>query len=587
MGGACVDVAGEAVGGSERGVGDGRQRPFHPVLLAQVPGRSGAPGRVELTVASEVGTSVGPERSVQDDCLSEVVVRRGVERRVAGFAVIFTVQLLDVGDPVVRGAADGGQGGRAGLRVVVVALREDRVGVGAAEFSSRQHVDSVLIAEGPVEGEMAADHVAVAVGAVLGYAAVEVGRGTVVVAEPVLEGCVGVLVHHLVGGVVGEGVGCESDEVQRLGYPEVGLRPDGAVGVAGLAVVGVQFAEDAEAVLRHHLLNSASVVVAQGEPSVVRRVGSVLVVGLLVRVREVGVEERVHGRGRHLGFLPGGLHSEVQPDPVRRLEGHLGVDVVASVVVVDQHSVLVVDSERDIVGVLLGAAAQRKVVSLREGVAEKQAVPVCVHIPQGGDAGVLGGGVALHRGERPDSGPDLADNADDRVDHRVVLQGGGVLVCRELVPEFLLPGKFLGGVHQVQGTLRLDRKGEGVVVADPHLSGFAFLSSHDYDSVRRPRAVDGRRGRVLQDRDALDVIRIDVADAVHEYVVEASGGEFFGGQGRGFALQRHSVNHPERLAASAYVVRSSDSYCGLGAWLAGCRRDGHAGDLSLHQGVHR
>ncbi len=72
--------------------------------------------------------------------------------------------------------------------------------------------------------------------------------------------------------------------MQRFGYLDVNLRPERSVGVLGGAVVGVQLAQKAESVLRHHLLDPPAVVVAEGEPGVVSRVGAVIVVRLLVRV---------------------------------------------------------------------------------------------------------------------------------------------------------------------------------------------------------------------------------------------------------------------------------------------------------------
>ncbi len=106
VGGAGVHVARETVGGPEGSVRELRNGFPDPFLLAKVPGRPRAPCRVELPVASEVGAAVGTERRVKDDRLSEIVVRRGVERGVAGLAEIFPVEFLDLPHPFVLRAAD-------------------------------------------------------------------------------------------------------------------------------------------------------------------------------------------------------------------------------------------------------------------------------------------------------------------------------------------------------------------------------------------------------------------------------------------------------------------------------------------------
>ena len=197
-------------------------------------------------------------------------------------------------------------------------------------------------------------------------------------------------------------------------------------------------------------------------------------------------------------------------------------------------------------------------VPLRERVPEKQPVPVRVVVSERGYVVVLGIGVAFESREVPESGPYLPDDPDHRIDHGVVLQRLLVLLSRELVPQLVLPSQFLRRVHQIQGSLRLDREGERVVVVYPHPSSLAFLGRHDDDSVGRSGAVDRRSCRILQDGDALDVVRVDISDAVHEYVVEASGGELLGTEAWRVTLHRDSVHNPKWLAGSREVVRASD-----------------------------
>ena len=137
--------------------------------------------------------------------------------------------------------------------------------------------------------------------------------------------------------------------MKRFDDAEVGLRTESPVGVDRLGIVGIKLAEDVESVFRQHLFGTSSVVVSEREPGVVRRIGTIAVVRLLVRIREICIVERVHIRVRHLGFLPCGFHSHVDACPVRRGQCHLRIDIVSAVVVVDEHSVLVVEAEGDVV----------------------------------------------------------------------------------------------------------------------------------------------------------------------------------------------------------------------------------------------
>ncbi len=57
--------------------------------------------------------------------------------------------------------------------------------------------------------------------------------------------------------------------MQRLDEPEICLSTESSVGVDRLGVVGIKFTEDVEAVFGHHLLCTASVVIAESEPGLV------------------------------------------------------------------------------------------------------------------------------------------------------------------------------------------------------------------------------------------------------------------------------------------------------------------------------
>ena len=201
MGGACVDIARKSVRGADRCV---REYLRHPLLFGDVPGRTGAPCRVELLLASEVGTAVGPDRSVHDNGLADVEVCGAVEGSIARFGEILPVEPFHLAEPLVGRPADRRHRRGAGHGVIVVSLGIDCVGFGAAELCSCKKVEGVSVRKCVIVCKMPPGHIAVAVGPVLRNAAVEVGLGLVVVAEAVAECRVGVLVHHLVRGIARE-----------------------------------------------------------------------------------------------------------------------------------------------------------------------------------------------------------------------------------------------------------------------------------------------------------------------------------------------------------------------------------------------
>ena len=61
-------------------------------------------------------------------------------------------------------------------------------------------------------------------------------------------------------------------------------------------------------------------------------------------------------------------------------------------------------------------------VALGEGVAEHEPVPVGADVGERGDVSILRSLVALHTGKLADSGTDLSDNADYRIDYSIVSQ---------------------------------------------------------------------------------------------------------------------------------------------------------------------
>ena len=127
-----------------------------------------------------------------------------------------------------------------------------------------------------------------------------------------------------------------------------GIRP-----VSGLARSLVQLPHYIVALVidRH---DGTSVCLVQHLPCLVGTVGAVLVVGILVRVRIIGVAERIDvAEVRGLRFLPGYVKSEVEFQNPVRSESEVGLEIVAVVVVPDQESGIVGVANPDIIVVFL------------------------------------------------------------------------------------------------------------------------------------------------------------------------------------------------------------------------------------------
>ena len=89
-----------------------------------------------------------------------------------------------------------------------------------------------------------------------------------------------------------------------------------------------------------------------------------------------------------------------------------------------------------------------------EGVAEKFPVPVGRRGGQLLQIGVLPRLVPA--GELSAASAHLPDYAHDGIYDRIVALRGGVSVSGELVPELLLPGDLLPGIHQLEIPLRTE-----------------------------------------------------------------------------------------------------------------------------------
>ena len=120
----------------------------------------------------------------------------------------------------------------------------------------------MYILEGIVVCEMTACHITVTVCAVLRNGSVKVVLFFIIVTKTVSEGRIRVFVNYLVCSVIRISIGSKTDELERFQNSQVHLTSDGICPIDSCSCIIMKFTQDAEAVFRHHLLDSASIVIA-------------------------------------------------------------------------------------------------------------------------------------------------------------------------------------------------------------------------------------------------------------------------------------------------------------------------------------
>src|SRR5690606_29741525 len=110
----------------------------------------------------------------------------------------------------------------------------------------------------------------------------------------------------------------------------------------------------------------------------------------------------------------------------------------------------------------------------------------------------------------------------------------------------------------------------------------AALRCDQHDTVRRTRAVDRRRRRVLQNVDALDLGGVQVRDRIDALATEArrEAGEIA-------LVHRHTVDHVERLVAAGDRRRTAHPHRDGRAGRARVLHDLHTREPALQRLVHR
>ena len=150
-------------------------------------------------------------------------------------------------------------------------------------------------------------------------------------------------------------------------------------------------------------------------------------------------------------------------------------------------------------------------------------------------------------------------------------------------PEGVLPLRHEGPVllagRQAQSLARHGRADIGLVL-DQRFTRTALRGDED-DAVGAAAAVNRRGRRVLEDRHRLDVVRTDRVERVaRQSGIVADAGSIRRGRG---ALQRHAVDHVQRIVARADRGPAPDADLHVAARLAAARDDLDAGSAALNE----
>ena len=238
--------------------------------------------------------------------------------------------------------------------------------------------------------------------------------------------------------------------------------------------------------------------------------------------------------------LPAVLVAEVgvEPEPLEHVVGDVeGTCQVALAALLDDTLLVVVGNT----GIELRLAPE---TVNRQGIALVRSYPADVLDPVG----------AFPVGERS-----LDGQAAQRSGHIHI--GGSA----DVLEVFVAVDTVLLGVHQVKVARKHRETGRRLEIdgdIGPGIGGVgAALGGYDDDAVGAAGAVDGRRRSILQDRDGLDVGRVDVAegsDRIH-----------------------NTVDHDQRIVGSGDGTGTADTDHGVGAGLTVGGGDFHTGHTAL------
>ena len=337
--------------------------------------------------------------------------------------------------------------------------------------------------------------------------------------------------------------------VEREDVVHAELRLEDQAVVAQEAEIGVDVARKAVLTVLHvrlvgRLHGVAAVDARRGVEVVAVGVVAVGIADRQCRVHVIGHRHEVQLR-RGVA-VTGGLHLRVadrrsEMDVLVDLGGNLPAEGIAVEIGVDEDTLLIEVSGREVVGDLLRAAAVVDLVVLRNGRAENLVHPVRA-----------------------------------RNDRLGVLEIGGNGHARILVGLLAQLGKLLA-VEQIIGLLGGLERERGAETHLPRLLAAALRRDEDH-TVGTACTVDGRCRGILQHLDRLDIVRAEARERVDDQTLAL---------GHRLADQGHTVDDVQRLVRTVDRARTADADRGAAARLTVVLTHLHTGNLAAQRIVER
>ena len=131
-----------------------------------------------------------------------------------------------------------------------------------------------------------------------------------------------------------------------------------------------------------------------------------------------------------------------------------------------------------------------------------------------------------------------------------------VLICRELIPQLLFPRQLFRGIHQPGIPLRLQAESEMSRIIHSHFSRCPLFRRYNNDTSRSPGTVNSGSGSIFQERDILDIIRVNTRYSIHENLVKVFRLHLIQRDFRQLVLHGYPVNYPQGFRVTGNRVGS-------------------------------
>ena len=555
----------QGVGSLEDGVGKVRLQGAHPGFVGNVPTAGHVPGREP---AGGTGLTQAVGAFITDGTRQAVPVHQGVGTRAEESGATF----VRVGHREVVGA-------------VLLALLEDAVvivgefahgvlhapatvpgllAVVAVDLHTGIGVHLVVPAEAVVVGgggtEVPAGHLVVRplvdtavredgdrVGILdvrilieVGVVAPDGGRAH----RPVSERLVGIVQDVVLAGRLRVLAGEQGGEFQVAEHLPLEFALETHVGHVQVQVVAVQLVEDVE-----RRIVPGVVFVRIQRPGRVEGVGIRVDIERAVHFTAHHVRRRAQG-SRSALMTVGGVADHVERERTADLVRAVDVRRIAADSALERPARVVHHGQGGVIVAAVGTTGHGDRVVVLDAVREQQVEPVGVAelgIPQVGRLRFQGVG----QGELLRHGIVLAQELVHLTINTAVLGVGDVRVVQPaLLFQFLVHGHLVLGIHDVEGAVeRLHAERVLTGIGHRAVPGTAFLGGDDDNARHGARTVDGGRGTVLQDFEALDIVGVQTGDRGGDQGVGITGAQVLGIDFND-VFHDHAVHDPQRLGGA-------------------------------------